>query len=295
MSLSDLAQFPNSVVREEWLAGFLGSTSRPALARDLAADGLHIVLNAGDGQFMPSGNFTVSIDAETILVFSRDKDTLQMLADGRGYGETAATTHAAGSAVQTSEIEGRVRLAAELLAVQNYLGPQGESIGTPFGDLGLNGVTTGFTLDISETLVPALTTGVLYAHGRRIAPLADPPVPAAPDDTTSNLFFSYFQGFYYSSDVFGNSADDAYIGQVVAASGAIASVVQSTKLFGSIAYSLSGSSNASIPHLLGRVPVGAIIQPESANAPVWQSSAHYDNTNLLVTATGTGTGLIQVW
>src|SRR5438445_12178256 len=48
------------------------------------------------------------------------------------------------------------------------------------GDLGINGVVSGFTLSASSSLTPGLAVGVIFAQGNRYAPASAPVPPAAP-------------------------------------------------------------------------------------------------------------------
>src|SRR5271169_5870359 len=56
------------------------------------------------------------------------------------------------------------------------------------GDLGLNGVVSGFQLATSNTLSPGVTNGILYANGSRYAPTGLT-LNAAPMNATSYLFY----------------------------------------------------------------------------------------------------------
>src|SRR5713226_8324646 len=54
-----------------------------------------------------------------------------------------------------------------------------------FSDLGMNGVVSGFQLSTGVALTPGLTSGVLYAQGKRYAPVVAPSLWAAPAGATS--------------------------------------------------------------------------------------------------------------
>lgn len=50
------------------------------------------------------------------------------------------------------------------------------------GDVGINGVVSGFSLSTSGNLTPGLTVGVLYAQGKRYSPTPDPCRRVGSDD-----------------------------------------------------------------------------------------------------------------
>jgi hypothetical protein len=163
-------------------------------------------------------------------------------------------------------------------------------------DLGINGVVSGFTLSTSSTLVPGLTNGVLYAQGARYAPFSSPVPPPAPGSTTSYLFYNSGGGFYYQLPAVAATPGDALIGQVVANASAVTAVTQSARIYGQVVVGSSASGNFSVPHLLGRVPVGVILQMTSSGAIWFQPVTMYDATNLyLVASAGGVTGKVQVW
>ena len=163
-------------------------------------------------------------------------------------------------------------------------------------DRGISGVVSGFTLATSATLAPGLTTGVLYAQGLRYASSAGPTLAAAPASATSYLFYNSTGGFYYNLTGVASTTGDAFIGIVVANATAVTSVTQSTRLWQQLAVAPGVVGNFTVPHLLGRTPVGTLIQMTSGGAVWFQSAMMYDNTNLyLVASDPTVTAKVQIW
>jgi len=164
-------------------------------------------------------------------------------------------------------------------------------------DLGLNGVYSGFALSTSATLVPGLTTGVLYAQGKRYAPTSAPTLAGAPAGATNYLFYNSATGFYYQASPVGATAGDALIGKVTTNATAVTAVVQGTKVFGSVAAAPTAAGDLALQHYLGRTPIAAAIQMTSGGA-IWFQAARYDATNLyLVSSSGAGdvTARVVVW
>ena len=124
-------------------------------------------------------------------------------------------------------------------------------------DRGVCGVVSGFTLSTSANLTPGLTTGVLYAQGKRYAPAGAPSPGAAPASSTAYLFYNSASGFYYNLTGSPTTAGDALIGQVVTNSTAVTTVTAATKLWGFIALAPSAPGNFTVQHFLGRAPHGA--------------------------------------
>lgn len=165
-----------------------------------------------------------------------------------------------------------------------------------FGDLGMNGVVSGFTLSVSSTLTPGAAVGVLYAQGLRYAPARPPSLAPAPASATSYLFYNSVSGFYYQASPVGANAGDALVGKITTSASAVTAVAAATRIFGSVSAAASASGNFTVAHLLGRKPVGAIIQMTSSGAIWFQAAAPWDATNLYLAASGTGaTALVQVW
>lgn len=163
-----------------------------------------------------------------------------------------------------------------------------------WGDLGVNGVASGFTLSTSSSLTPALAAGVLYAQGARYAPPAPPPIPAAPGSATSYLFYNSSSGFYWQASAAAANAGDALIGQAAASSSAVTAVTQATRIFGQIALAPSAAGNFTVQHLLGRKPAGASLLPTSATPIVWQATP-WDAASLYLNASGAASGIVIVW
>jgi hypothetical protein len=162
-------------------------------------------------------------------------------------------------------------------------------------DLGLNGVVSGFTLSTSSTLTPGLTAGVLYAQGVRYAPSSAPSLGPVAPSSTSYLFYNSSSGFYYQTTTVGANNGDALIGQIVSGSSSVTSVTQATRIYGQVAAAPGAAGNFTLPHGLGRAPVGAVIQMTSAGA-IWFQATMFDATNLYLVASAAGvTGKVQVW
>ncbi len=163
-------------------------------------------------------------------------------------------------------------------------------------DRGTSGVVSGFTLATSATLVPGFSAGVLYAQGLRYAPSSAPTLVAAPASSTSYLFYNSIGGFYYNLTGVAGTSGDAFIGIVVANATAITSVTQATKIWEQLTVAPGMAGNFTLPHLLGRTPVGALIQMTSSGAVWFQSPTMYDNTNLYLVASDLAvTAKVQIW
>jgi hypothetical protein len=165
-----------------------------------------------------------------------------------------------------------------------------------FSDLGMNGVVTGFQLSMTSNLTPGLTPGVLYAQGKRYAPATAPTVNSAPPSATSYLFYNATSGFYYKAGAEGAASGDALIGKVITSANAVTQVTGATTLFGYVNVAAAGAGNLSVPHMLGRKPLGAVILMTSGGALWFQSSGLFDAANLYLASSGSGvTGAVQVW
>lgn len=165
-----------------------------------------------------------------------------------------------------------------------------------FGDMGINGVVSGLTPSVSSTLTPGLGVGILYAQGLRYAPATPPSLPAAPPSATIHLFYNSGSGFYYQTSPVGSAAGDALIGRVTTNASAVTGVLGATRIFGSVNAAAAASGNFTLPHLLGRKPVGAVIQMTSSGSIWFQAATPSDATNLYLTASGAGTtALVEVW
>ena len=169
---------------------------------------------------------------------------------------------------------------------------------TLVGDMGLNGVVSGFQLAPSNSLYPSLSAGVLYANGSRYAPTA-PTLTAAPQNATSYLFYqqeNWPSSYYYRPVLAALTPGDAFIGVIVTSGTQVTNVTQATTLFGQIPVAPAGPGNITVPHLLGRVPIGAQIRMTSPGAIWWQSPTDVDEVNLYLVASDAGvTAKVQVW
>jgi hypothetical protein len=166
------------------------------------------------------------------------------------------------------------------------------------GDLGLNGVVSGFQLSSSNTLSPGLANGILYANGSRFAP-TDPDAGQAPANATSYLFYqeeNWPNSYYYRSVLAALDPGDAFIGIVVTNQTQVTNVTQATPLFGQIPVTSTAPGNLTVPHLLGRAPIGAHIRMTSPGAIWWQSPTDVDDVNLYLVVSDAGVSAkIQVW
>jgi hypothetical protein len=163
-------------------------------------------------------------------------------------------------------------------------------------DRGISGVVSGFTLSTSATLVPGLAAGILYAQGARFAPTSSINLAAAPASSTSYVFYNSTGGFYYNLTGVAGTPGDAFVGIVVTNATAVTSVTQATKIWGRLLVAPGVAGNFSVPHLLGRMPVGALIQMTASGAIWFQSLTTYDNTNLYLVASDPGvTARVQIW
>ena len=169
---------------------------------------------------------------------------------------------------------------------------------TLVGDMGLNGVVSGFQLATSNSLYPSVTNGILYANGSRYAP-NNPALNAAPVNATSYLFYqqeNWPSSYYYRPVLAALNPGDAFVGVIVTNGTQVTNVTQATSLFGQIPVAPSGPGNFTVPHLLGRAPVGANVRMTSPGAIWWQSPTDMDNVNLYLVASDAGvTAKVQVW
>lgn len=163
-----------------------------------------------------------------------------------------------------------------------------------WGDLGVNGVVSGFTLSPGASLTPGLTTGILYAQGQRYAPASAPAITAAPANAISYLFYNSTSGFYWQASAAGATVGDALIGQVVARAAAVTAVTQATKIFGQVVLAANGAGNFTVQHFLGRKPAGISLLLTSS-AMVWFQSAPYDATNLYFSSSAAGSAIALLW
>jgi hypothetical protein len=167
---------------------------------------------------------------------------------------------------------------------------------TPFLELGFDGLISGFVLSPSSTLVPGITAGILYAQGAGYAAATAPTLPPAPASQTSYLFYNSVSGFYYQSSAVGANGGDALVGVVTTRASAVIAVQQATPIFGGVGVVSSAPGSFTVPHLLGRVPICAIIQMTSGGAIWFQTPTSYDGVNLYLVASDAGVkGKVIVW
>ena len=163
------------------------------------------------------------------------------------------------------------------------------------GDLGINGVVSGFTLSASSSLTPGLASGVIFAQGNRYAPASAPVPPAAPANAANYLLYNSASGFYYQAGAAGANAGDALVGKVITSATAVTSATQGTRIYGQISLAPGAPGNFAVAHLLGRAPIGAVIQMTSTGS-IWFQPAMFDATNLYLVASAGGiTGKVQLW
>ncbi len=162
-------------------------------------------------------------------------------------------------------------------------------------DRGLSGVVSGLALATSATLIPGISSGILYAQGKRIA-LTSPAPGAAPANSTSYLWYNAASGFYYNLTGTPAISGDAYLGAVTADATHVTAVTSATKIYGQVSAAPSSPGNFTLPHLLGRVPAGAHIRMTSSGAIWFQSPTDMDGTNLYLVASDAGvTAKVQIW
>jgi hypothetical protein len=153
-------------------------------------------------------------------------------------------------------------------------------------------------LSTSNTLYPGLASGILYANGLRFAG-TEPAAGEAPANATSYLFYqeeNWPNSYYYRSVLAALNPGDAFIGVVVTSQTQVTSVTQATSLFGQIPVTATAPGNFSVPHLLGRAPIGAHVRMTSPGAIWWQSPTDTDDLNLYLVASDAGVSAkIQVW
>lgn len=162
-------------------------------------------------------------------------------------------------------------------------------------DLGVSGVVSGLALSTSPSLTPGLSGGTLYAQGKRFV-MASPAPGAAPGGSTNYLWHNSTAGFYYNSSGIAGATGDALIGVVVTNLAAVTGVTAATRIYGQVSLSPSAPGNFSMAHLLGRVPLGAIVRMTSAGAIWFQSPTEVDTTNLYLVASDAGvTAKVVLW
>jgi hypothetical protein len=165
-----------------------------------------------------------------------------------------------------------------------------------FQPLGCNGLVSGFVLSTSSTLVPGITSGVLFAQGVDYAPTSAPTLGPAPASQTSYVFYNSTNGFYYQTSAVGAHAGDALVGVVTTNASTVVAAQQATPVFGAVSVAPSAPGNGAVPHLLGRAPLCAVIQMTSGGAIWFQSPTSYDGTNIYFVASDAGiTGRVIVW
>ena len=194
-----------------------------------------------------------------------------------------------------SDMDGNMSLLDANVA---FLSDLASVVDTLVGDLGLNGLVSGFQLATSNSLYPSVTNGILYANGSRYAP-TDPTLDAAPANATSYLFYqqeNWPSSYYYRSVLAALNPGDAFIGVIVTNGTQVTNVTQATSLFGQIPVAPTAPGNFTVPHLLGRTPIGAHVRMTSPGAIWWQSPTDMDGVNLYLVASDAGvTAKVQVW
>jgi hypothetical protein len=162
-------------------------------------------------------------------------------------------------------------------------------------DISISGVVSGFNLSSSSTLAPALACGVLYAQGIRFCPQAPAP-PPAPANSTRYLWYNCQAGFYYTAALTPQAVGDALLGTVTTDSTRVISASNATKVYGFLPVTSPDSGNFTLPHNLGRTPVGAQVSMTSPGAIWFQTPLMFDSTSLYLSASDTGlSASVQVW
>jgi hypothetical protein len=94
----------------------------------------------------------------------------------------------------------------------------------------------------------------------------------------------------------GAQSGDALVGVVTTSASAVIAVQQATPLYGAVSVASGAPGNFTVPHLLGRAPICAIIQMTSGGAIWFQVPVSYDGVNLYFVASDAGvTGKVVVW
>ena len=157
-------------------------------------------------------------------------------------------------------------------------------------------MVSGFVLSTSSSLVPGITSGALFAQGVDYVPTSAPTLGPAPASQTSYLFYNSTNGFYYQTGAVGATAGDALVGIVTTNASTVTAVQPATTIFGWVSVTSSAAGNGTVPHLLGRCPLCALIQMTSAGAIWFQTPTNYDGTNIYFVASDAGvTGRVIVW
>jgi hypothetical protein len=163
-------------------------------------------------------------------------------------------------------------------------------------DRGLSGVISGFALGTSADLTPSLAAGVLYAQGKRYAPASAPNPGPAPANATSYLWYNSASGFYYNLTGSQGTTGDAYLGSVTTDATHVTGVTNATSVYGHVSAAPQAPGSFSLQHLLGRTPLGALIQMTSSGAIWFQTPTMWDGTNLYLVASEAGvTAKVQLW
>jgi len=169
------------------------------------------------------------------------------------------------------------------------------TVETWLNDRGASGVVSGFALSTSATLTPGLATGVLYAQGKRYAPGSAPSPGPAPASNTSYLFYNSAGGFYYNLTGSPSTTGDAFLGVIVANADSVTAVTTATRLWGFVPLATSSPGNLTVPHYLGRAPIGALVVMKSGGA-IWFQSTKWDGANLYLVASSEGLNAeVQIW
>lgn len=194
-----------------------------------------------------------------------------------------------------SDMDGNMSLLDTNVAFMSDLASVADTL---VGDLGLNGLVSGFQLSTSNSLYPGVASGVLYANGSRYAPTALT-VSAAPPNATSYLFYqqeNWPASFYYRNVLAALDPGDAFLGIVVTNATQVTSVTQAASLFSQVAVAPTAPGNFTVPHLLGRTPIGAHVRMTSPGTIWWQSPTDVDSVNLYLVASDAGvTAKVQIW
>jgi hypothetical protein len=162
-------------------------------------------------------------------------------------------------------------------------------------DLGISGIVSGLTLSTSANLTPGLSSGTLYAQGKRFS-IASPAPSAAPANSTSFLWHNSTAGFYYNTTGVAGAAGDALIGVIVTNQTAVTSVMAATKIYGQISLAPTAPGNFGVAHRLGRTPLGALVRMTSPGAIWFQDPTDMDGTNLYLVASDAGvTAKVVIW
>jgi len=138
-----------------------------------------------------------------------------------------------------------------------YMSDLASVVDTLVGDIGLNGVVAGSNSPLQTRFILPDEWRSLCQRLALCARRAN--TGAAPANATSYLFYqeeNWPNSYYYRAVPTSLNPGDAFIGIVVANDTQVTGVTQAMTVFGQIPVTPTTPGNFTVPHLLGRVPVG---------------------------------------